>query len=215
MNYKVKKDILNKIWRLTTNKIKGFKQERYFKKQARRTLTLRKTKSTDLKRWGNREELFSDWDERTKILASYIKPGARIIEFGAGNMALKQFLPEKCRYTPTDIYLWSEEYLLCDLNKKIKLDLKSYDTAVFSGVLEYVYDVDKVFEQLEPCMKHVILSYACSDISNANRLKRGWLSDYTKPEMETIFENRNYEIIDEKKWRNQSIFYLKNKHHIS
>ncbi len=205
MRLKVLKQLRNVI----SNKIKDFRQDRHFKKQARRTLTLRKAKATDLERWGREQELYPDWDERTKILAGYIQPGARVVEFGAGNMALKAFLPKNCSYTPTDIYLRSEEFLQCDLNKKIELDLTGYDTAIISGVLEYVYDVEKVFKQIEPSIEYVILSYDCSDISNANRLKRGWLSDYTKTDLQAIFTNNNYEIVDEQEWRNQSIFFLK------
>jgi len=203
------KNILKRIQNFALNKIREFKEDRKYKKQAKNTLELRKGKITDYERWKQTEELFVDWNQRTAILASKITQGANIIEFGAGNMALKNHLPPDCNYTPSDIYKRSEGMLECDLNGRIKFNLAPFDTAVFSGVFEYVYDVDKVFRQLSKSINNVILSYACSDISNANRLKSGWLSDYTKKELEDIFEKNNYQIIEYKEWRNQSIFSLR------
>lgn len=202
------KNILNRIQNLALNKIRRFKENRKYRKQAKNTLELRKAKSSDYGRWKKTEELFVDWNQRTAILASMIKHGANIIEFGAGNMALKNHLPPNCSYTPSDIYKRSEGMLECDLNSRIEFELESYDTAVFSGVFEYVYDVDKVFFQLSNSIDNIVLSYACSDISNANRLKSGWLSDYSKNELQVVFARYNYHIIEYKEWRKQSIFNL-------
>jgi hypothetical protein len=203
--------IFTKLRNVILNRIKGFKQDHKFRRQAKNTVELRKKKTTDYDRWSKPQELYEDWNERTAILGVFINQGAKVIEFGAGNMALKRFLPPSCSYTPSDIYKRNEEILVCDLNHLIKLDLSKYDTAVFSGVLEYVYDIDEVFRQLENSVKNVVLSYACSDISNANRLKRGWLSDYEKMELESVFWKYNYEISNYKEWKNQSIYSLEYK----
>jgi len=203
------KNILKRIQNIALNKIREFKEDRKYKKQAKNTLELRKAKLSDYERWKQTEELFVDWNQRTAILASMITQGANIIEFGAGNMALKNHLPPDCSYTPSDIYKRSERMLECDLNSRIEFELEPYDTAVFSGVFEYVYDVDKVFRQLIDSIDNVVLSYACSDISNADRLKSGWLSDYSKKELEDIFEKYSYKIVEYREWRNQSIFSLR------
>ncbi|WP_026839458.1 methyltransferase domain-containing protein [Gillisia sp. JM1] len=203
------KNILKRIQNITLNIIRAFKEDRKYKKQAENTLELRKVKISDYERWKNTEELFVDWNQRTAILASMITKGANIIEFGAGNMALKNHIPPDCSYTPSDIYKRSEEMLECDLNSRIEFTLDPYDTAVFSGVFEYVYDVDKVFRQLSDSIDNVVLSYACSDVSNADRLRSGWLSDYSKKELEDIFEKYNYQIAEYKEWRNQSIYNLR------
>lgn len=203
------KYILKKIQNIFFSKLREVKEKRKYKKQAKDTIDLRKAKKTDHKRWKQAEELYIDWDERTAILASMIPRGANIIEFGAGNMALKKQLPPNCTYTPSDLYNRGEGMLECDLNSQIEFSLAPYDTAVFSGVFEYVYDVDKVFQQLSDYIENVVLSYACIDISNADRLKSGWLSDYSREELETIFKKYSYEIVEYKEWRNQSIFSLR------
>ncbi len=203
------KNIIKRIQNIAWNKIRAFREDRKYKKQAHNTLVLRKAKISDYERWKQTDELYVDWDQRTAILASMIVQGANIIEFGAGNMALKNQLPLDCYYTPSDIYARTPEILVCDLNENIPFDLTKYDTAVFSGVFEYVYEVGKVFRQLSDSIDNVVLSYACSDISTANRLKSGWLSDYSKKELEAIFEKYDYKIVDYKEWRKQSIFSLR------
>lgn len=173
------------------------------------TIKLKNEKQSDINRWKNSNELFEDWNQRTAILGSYVSPGAKVIEFGSGNMSLKAELPENCTYTPSDIVKRTEETIVCDLNQPISFDLSIYDTAIFSGVFEYVYDVDAVFKQLEKHVDHLILSYACSDICTHNRLVNGWLSDFTQKQLLDIFVKYNYEVITKQEWRQQTIFNLR------
>lgn len=172
------------------------------------TIKLKNEKQSDINRWKNSKELFEDWNQRTAILGSYVTSGAKVIEFGSGNMSLKSVLPENCTYTPSDIVKRTEETIVCDLNKPISFDLSFYNTAVFSGVFEYVYDIDTVFKQLEKHILHVILSYACSGICTHNRLINGWLSEFTEKQLLDIFAKYNYEVIDKQEWRQQTIFNI-------
>lgn len=169
---------------------------------------LRAEKKTDLKRWQNNRELFLDWDERTVILGSYILPNANIIEFGAGNMVLKNSIQHYKNYIPTDIIARFEDTIVCDLNKGIIQEVQMCDTAVFSGVLEYVYDIDRVFNELGITIKQVVLSYCCSDIVKLSRDKNGWLSDYTKRDLEEIFARHGFKVANYTEWRKQSLFNL-------
>lgn len=182
---------------------------RFFKKadKIKGNLELRLNKKSDINRWKHNSELFSDWDERTLILGSYIPLESNVIEFGAGNMVLKTLNFKS--YTPTDIVKRNQEMLVCNLNEPITLDLTHYDSAVFSGVLEYVYDIENVFQQLCQPINQVTLSYCCSDIVTLSRNKNGWLSDFTKNQLEEIFEKYNYKIEDYSQWRNQSLYNLK------
>ena len=175
------------------------------------TIKLKNEKQSDINRWKNSNELFEDWNQRTSILGNYITPGSKVIEFGSGNMSLKKMLPENCVYTPSDIVKRTEETIVCDLNEPISFDLSFYNTAVFSGVFEYVYDIDTVFKQLEKHIPHLILSYACSDICTHNRLINGWLSEFTEKQLLDIFAKYSYDVIDKQEWRQQTIFNLNKK----
>jgi len=180
------------------------------KKQEQKTITLKKEKTSDVSRWSKNNELRSNWNERTAIMASYLVKDSSIIEFGAGVMYLKTILLPTQSYTSSDIVKRFPETLVCDLNEPITFDLTTYNVAIFSGVLEYVYDVDRVLKQLSAAkVSQLILSYCCSDIVLLNREMNGWLSDFKKAEIEEIIKNNNYEILDYTEWNKQSIYNLK------
>ncbi|AWK02985.1 hypothetical protein HYN56_01640 [Flavobacterium crocinum] len=195
-----------------TNKIKRLlkfkKQDNISENRIDIITELKQQKKTDIERWSLNEQLFEDWNERTQILGNYIYPQAHIIEFGAGNMFLKKYLKNYSKYTPSDIIKRFEETVVCDLNEPFNIDLSNYNTVVFSGVLEYVYDIDKIFGQLNSNIKQIVLSYCCSDIVKLSREKNGWLSDYSHSQLVAIFEKYGYIIQDYREWREQSIFNL-------
>ncbi|MGL2994908.1 hypothetical protein [Flavobacterium sp. TSSA_36] len=191
----IKTFILSRI-NLVKDKIKAF-----------RIYNLRSKKESDVKRWKENDQLFNDWNERTLLLGSFIQIDSKVIEFGAGNMILETLHFKK--YTPTDIVKRNPKMLVCNLNEPITIELSEYTAAVFSGVLEYVYNIDAVFCQISNNIDQIVLSYCCSDILNVSRIKNGWLSDYSKNELEKIFEKYNYKICDETQWRGQTIYNLK------
>lgn len=172
------------------------------------TSQIRNEKKSDIERWQDKNELFIDWNERTAILGDFIALDSDIIEFGAGNMFLKKYLSNYRSYTPSDIVKRFDETVVCDLNGTIDIDFSKYQAVVFSGVLEYVYDIDRVFEIISKDIKQVVVSYCCSDIVTLTREKNGWLSDYTYNELIEIFKKYNFEIINYAEWRKQSIFNL-------
>ncbi|WP_373056902.1 hypothetical protein [Zunongwangia sp. H14] len=203
--------IFKKIYFFSRNQIKsGLERIRTINRR-KKTIALRNLGHSDLKRWENLQELDASWDERTFMMASLIEPNSKVIEFGAGKMSLKSRLPENCTYQASDLIARHPGVIECDLNQNIQIDLSKYNTAVFSGVLEYVYDIEKVILKMSYHIENIVLSYACSDISNAPRLDRGWLSDYPKKELEKMFDKYNYKILEYKEWRNQSIFSLQSK----
>ncbi|WP_092849957.1 hypothetical protein [Algibacter pectinivorans] len=201
-------NIIKKVSNKLKNVINGFKHNKRLKQREKVNKYLIETRQTDLNRWKKNNELDELWNERTAILGGYISKQSKIIEFGAGNMFLKTFL-NPIDYTPTDIVKRFEETVVCDLNKPIIIDLSKYDTAVLSGVLEYVHNIDAVFEQLEKNhVKQVVLSYCCSDLVSLSRDLNGWLSDLSKSDLQEVFNTYNYKVKDYQEWQNQSIFNL-------
>lgn len=201
---------LIKILKLIKNKLVSSRRnnDRIVEIEAN-TIALKEAQKSDVNRWQKNEELFTNWNERTSIMVGFVQQNAKVIEFGAGVMHMKSLVPKSVSYTPSDIVKRYEETVVCDLNEPIQIDLKQFDTAVFSGVLEYVYNIENVFEQLSDAnIKHIICSYCCSDIITLSREKNGWLSDYTKNELETIFSNFGYTIKNYQLWNNQSVYYI-------
>ena len=177
--------------------------------EQRRVKALRQLKESDLQRWSKDQVFYDDWNERSHILGSYVADGSRVIEFGAGKGVLENYFNKTITYQPVDIVQRTPNFLVCDLNKiPLSISLAAYNTAIFSGVLEYVYDIEVLFEQFSTQIPHMILSYSCSDICKQNRLTNGWLSDYTLADLKTIFKKYNYKINREQHWKDQTLFEL-------
>jgi hypothetical protein len=200
--------MFKKLKQVIFNKLRKYRQKQEFSRISKRTESLKNAEKSDLERWENNKELLENWNERTCLMARMVPENANVIEFGAGNMVLKNYLPSNCNYQGSDIVQRSPEMKVCDLNVGIGFSLGPYDTAVFSGVLEYVYDVDRIFDRLNGEINRVVLSYACYDHFPVNRERMGWLSDYKKEELERIFHKYNYKIKIYEEWRRQSVFKL-------
>lgn len=169
------------------------------------------TGGSDFKRWGRREALFEGWDGRTERIANLVVPGASIIEFGAGRMVIRNYLPESCKdkYTPSDIVDRGPGTLVCDLNADLPPDFGRHDVAIFSGVLEYVNDVPALVSCLYQHTDQIIASYAVTESNKRSRRARGWVNDFSSQDFLKIFENAGYICNHNEMWRSQIIYRFK------
>jgi hypothetical protein len=203
--------ILLKIKTLIISRIRQRRMQLKYRKVAGRTQKLRQEKKSDYSRWANQDELQKNWDERTLLISKLVSDDSKVIEFGSGNGVLRKYLPSGCTYQGSDLVKRFPDLIVCDLNEGINFSLREFDTAIFSGVLEYVYDLDRIFSQLKEEIGTVIMSYCCKDLSTVNRLKMGWLSDFERKDLENTFFKNGFKIIEYMEWKGQSIYKLKRK----
>lgn len=189
------KDLINEI----KNKLSALKK-------SIKTSIRKNTGSSDYLRWGSKASLFQSWDSRTQQIAALIKPGASVIEFGAGRLVLKTFLPENCSYTPSDLVDRGYGTIVCDLNSKTLPQFQTFDIAVFSGVLEYVNDIPRLIFHLSRCVNVIIASYAVMEENKSNRRGQGWVNDYNSVQFINIFENVGFRCDYTEKWQSQVIY---------
>ncbi|WP_298068264.1 polysaccharide pyruvyl transferase family protein [uncultured Mailhella sp.] len=100
-----------------------------------------------------------DWRKRTiavrKLLGDDIQS---VIDVGAGSMFLGRLLNPEVRYYPVDYERHCDETLVCDLNAYQFPDIKA-DAAVLAGILEYLNDIDWLFDTLAERVSMIVLSY--------------------------------------------------------
>jgi len=161
---------------------------------------------SDYRTWGDASNLDPDWDERSKILAALVPAGSSVIEFGAGRLALKNFLPPGCQYTPSDLVDRGGGTVVLDLNAATLPDLGRYDVAIFGGVLEYVFDLDRLAEHVSKAAGTVIFSYAASGFYSkpVERRLRGWVNNFSGDEVVGIFERAGF-ACDQRSYWNHSV----------
>lgn len=169
---------------------------------------------TDKFRWADLKNHESLWDSRTNVIAKMIADGSRVLEFGAGRMLLRMLLPAGCSYTPADIVSRGPGTIICDLNRKPLPALGRYDVIVFSGVLEYVFDISGLFSHLRPSCDTIIASYSVTEqwtsSAIAVRRKNGWVNDYSLDEFMKVGTSTGYTCVDHQVFAHaQEIFTFK------
>jgi hypothetical protein len=178
--------------------------------RALRTAALSLFSRSDVERWGRADSLNPGWDSRTRLIASLIPEGSSVLEFGAGRLSLKGFLPASCRYTPSDITDRGEGTIVCDLNSAVLPPFPYHDIVVFGGVLEYIFDVDRLLEHLTGSCGVIIASYAATDFDSQQtaiqRRKHGWVNDFSKEEFVRVFSRHGFGCGQTITWETQYLF---------
>lgn len=179
--------------------------------RAARTMLFKHTGRSDIRRWSNEANLLDSWDTRTRILASFVPPGSTVLEFGAGRMTLPDYLPEGCLYTPSDIVDRGRNTLVCDLNAPQLPSFPLHDVAVFSGVLEYVHDLQRLIAHLAKYCSSIAASYAPTDFTNQNqplnRRKHGWVNDCSVQELQNVFSKQGFQCVRTVVWESQQVLF--------
>ncbi|MBN8487327.1 MAG: hypothetical protein J0M20_06335 [Burkholderiales bacterium] len=134
----------------------------------------------NLARWTSIADESRKWRGRYRILAGHVAPGSAVIEFGCGDMALRDMLPPGCHYQPSDIVARSADSLVIDLDGELPSQLpRHYEVAVLSGVLEYVRDPAHALRWATSVADQVLFSYATledfPDLDKRHRIY-GWFN---------------------------------------
>jgi hypothetical protein len=178
---------------------------------------MKRSRASDYARWSNVENLETWWTPRTAKLAALIPDGSAVIEFGAGRRQLERFLPAGTRYVASDLVDRGPNTLICDLNQRPLprvVDLH-VDTAVFSGVLEYIVDVPAVVHWLAPVITTIVASYAyVPDTAGTidgtrhrlERLENGYMNHYSRDQIAAVFEAAGYVCAQTDAWESQALF---------
>ena len=152
--------------------------------------------NTDMDRWSDINNLSPEWDERTIQIAKLVPGNSSVLEFGAGRLVLRDFIPGNCRYTPSDLCGRGEGTIICDLNTRPLPDFPENDVLVFSGVLEYLHDVPEVLGHLRHYCQIILASYVCVSEKKTKtilqRRRAAWVNDFSSEEIISIFRSHGF-----------------------
>ena len=152
-------------------------------------------KRTDIARWRDRGSLATQWDGRAEIAGGLIGADAgRVLDIGAGAMALKGFLGTGCEYLPADVVQRSPDCLVVDLNRQ-EFPLGPADVVTLLGVLEYIHDPVWTLHRAAVVAPRLVVSY-CADVSGDTAYRRGlgWVNDFTDLQFEALLREAGWRI---------------------
>ena len=154
--------------------------------RAQHTERLIREGNSDTERWAKLESLATQWDSRAAMAARYIPAGQRVLDIGAGAMALRGQLATGCSYFPADIVSRGPECQVVDLNKG-QFPAGQYDWVTFLGVLEYVHEPVAVLTRARTAAPSAIITYCTMNHGEVQtRRGMGWVNDYTRSEFEAL-----------------------------
>jgi hypothetical protein len=160
-------------------------------------------------RWRRDQSLDVAWDERAVLMVADIPAGSRVIDVGAGSQVVRGLLPEGCDYVPVDLVSRSPDTIVCDLNRDGLPGLTA-DWLVASGVIEYVFDVDRLIGWMASAAPRIALSYeTADDQTRYYRRARSWVNDYTGGQMRALLNGHGFEVTRTANWKLQTIYWLK------
>jgi len=192
--------------------IRKFKQLYFKYKRILITTSKSYAKSSDVDRWSKSKSLFTDWDERTLLLAQQIKPNSKVFEFGAARLVLREAISDNCVYLHSDIVKRNDETLVFDLNKGLP-EVPKVDYIVFSGVLEYIFEVEALLRHLASNTDNFLISYATTD-QTPDKVKRryeGWVSDLNEMDISNIADSIDMTLQIIGRWRTQTLYHISKK----
>lgn len=179
----------------------------------------------DLSRWRDLANLELEWSGRAQLIAKYIPPRSRVIDFGAGRQELQSLLPPDCIYIPSDLVDRGAGTFLCDLNAEPlpDLDFLTADVAVFAGVLEYITDLEAIPSWLAQYVTTCVASYECARSragtlfrlrESLERIGNGWVNTYNDSEFERVFLKAGFKCVAKSIWATETgdeqIFVFRN-----
>lgn len=147
---------------------------------------------THKKRWKQVSQEEPPWDERNRLIASFIPENSAVIDLGCGARTLQRYLKPGCSYQPCDLIQSAPEVLLCDFNAGLYPAVtRKYDYVICSGVLEYIRNPVEFLSRISALGKVVILSYnpIFDGQTKFFRLGWNWVNHFTRSEIEQMLRN--------------------------
>ncbi|MFT7476703.1 MAG: hypothetical protein ACI81L_003663 [Verrucomicrobiales bacterium] len=172
----------------------------------KRTSLRRLFRRSDTGRWSADESFHENWDERTAQLATFVRPGERVLEFGSGMLALRELLPADAVHIATDLVSRGPGTYICDLNHRTLPELPDADVAFFSGVLEYVNNLPRSLARVSERVPALICSYATVEANPERRRFHGWVNDYSEDDLVRVIESLGYSCGHREDWKRQVLF---------
>ncbi|MEO8631171.1 MAG: FkbM family methyltransferase [Betaproteobacteria bacterium] len=161
------------------------------------TELLQAVRSSDGARWAHPEELKSGADARALVAARYVPSGSRVLDLGAGAMALKRHIASDCSYIPADLIARSTDCLVLDLNQG-QFPRGQFDVVALLEVLEYIHDVPALLRYARTAATRLVCSYNPQrDQAVDRRRQQGWFNDHTSVALTELLRQCGWKISEQ------------------
>ena len=164
---------------------------------------------SDIARWRQDKNVRQGWGVRAALIARFINRGSVVADIGAGECALRGYLPDGCEYIPIDIVSRDATTIVSDINRRGLVDVPDADVIVFSGVLEYIFKLGEILTESNSRFKSAVFTYAPRMTKRFSekieRRSNGWINDLTEDEFLSLVEKCGWKILNRSEWNGQIV----------
>jgi len=153
---------------------------------------------TDVGRWVELEPLRKGAAARAaEAIAAMGGLAGRLLDVGAGALALRDAAPDAFDYQPLDLVARAENAIVVDLNQAPPPD-ERWDVAVALGVVEHLHDPVRVLTDLRARAKHLVVGYDLADGGAAEaRRAQGYFNDFDRAGLRAALSEAGWSVAAE------------------
>ena len=145
-------------------------------------------------------------NRRAAMAAPYIPAGARLLDLGAGSLALTEILTSGGTYVPADIVQRHPATVIVDLNRG-EFPAGAYDCIVALDLFPYLFDLPSLLARIAATAPLLIFSYPPRE-GEPRKVRRahGWYNDYEEDELAALLAAAGFEIAEAAELDDERIF---------
>jgi len=152
--------------------------------------------ATDAACWADLEAMRDGAGARAATAAKWIEPGTRVLDVGAGVMALRDVVAPDCIYVPADLVPFDPATVVVDLNDG-GFPEGAYDVVVMLDVVEFVHDVEGVLRRAADAAPSLIVSYRPAEsVLVHDRRASGYFNDLTTAKFTALLDATGWRVHD-------------------
>lgn len=159
--------------------------------------------------WAALENHSEHWDKRTKLLVELVGDDTSVFEFGAGRSVFMSCAKPGIRYGHHDLVARNRDTQVFDLNIRPLPVIQGYQTAVFSGVLEYVVDLESFFNWLAEYFQIVVCSYATRERTGTLRERHaaGWQNHLKENDLMALLNQIGFQCVQKAYYQHDQVLF--------
>ncbi len=138
-------------------------------------------------RWADPRNMDDGAEVRAALASTFVPGGCRLLDLGAGLMAIALRLKVGSAYTPVDLVRYAKATVLCDLNDGRFPD-GEWDCALALELFGYIHDVPAILARIRAASARLVCTYRCFEAGDdlTARRVRGYFNDFDREAIEAM-----------------------------
>lgn len=152
-------------------------------------------RASDGWRWADPHNMSEGAEARAALAAPHIPARSRILDLGAGLMAVGMKMRLGSTYTPVDLIRYADATVLADLNDGQFPD-GAWDCALALELFEHIHDVAALLGRIRASSERLICLYRCvgDDFDRVERRSRGIFNDFDQATVASLLEEAGWQV---------------------